>query len=103
LTHYQSAIDILNLQRKGKGHATGGGDDIGDDAEIKNNIVRALIGMVEIWMDPSYDLWQVLLHSNILYFTIDFAASNPMPKKTAKNYWALHFKRTPEMQKLFKC
>jgi len=30
-----------------------------DDAELKSNIVRALVGMVEIWMDPSYDLWCV--------------------------------------------
>ncbi|KAJ7903503.1 hypothetical protein B0H14DRAFT_3851303 [Mycena olivaceomarginata] len=27
-----------------------------DEAELKSNIVRALVGQVEIWMDPSYDL-----------------------------------------------
>ena len=30
-----------------------------DEVETKRSIVRALIGMVEIWMDPSYDLWYV--------------------------------------------
>lgn len=30
-----------------------------DELELKNNIVRALVGQVEIWMDPQYDLWCV--------------------------------------------
>ncbi|KAH9917038.1 uncharacterized protein B0H18DRAFT_1036349 [Fomitopsis serialis] len=56
LEHYQAAVDILNGQLKGKERAT---DPLGtndDEKELKQNIVRALIGMVEIWMDPSYDL-----------------------------------------------
>ncbi|KAI0359859.1 TPR-like protein [Trametes cingulata] len=56
LKHYQAAVDILSAQLKGKERAVdpvGPGDD---EAELKRNIVRALIGMVEIWMDPSYDL-----------------------------------------------
>ncbi|KAI0635934.1 hypothetical protein C8Q77DRAFT_1100465 [Trametes polyzona] len=56
LKHYQAAVDILSGQLKGKERAV---DPVGtsdDEAEIKRNIVRALIGMVEIWMDPSYDL-----------------------------------------------
>jgi hypothetical protein len=56
LQHYQSAIDIFTLQLKGKERAVDDGLD-GDGAELKNYIVRALVGMVEIWMDPSYDLW----------------------------------------------
>jgi hypothetical protein len=30
-----------------------------DELELKSNIVRALVGQVEIWMDPQYDLWYV--------------------------------------------
>jgi len=50
--HYQSA---LAAQNKRKERATGLDSD--SDADIKGRIVRVLIGMVEIWMDPSYDLW----------------------------------------------
>ncbi|KAL0954894.1 hypothetical protein HGRIS_003827 [Hohenbuehelia grisea] len=55
LQYYQSAIDIFTSQLKGKERATG---DLSpeDDAELRSNVVRALIAMVEIWMDPSYDL-----------------------------------------------
>ncbi|KAI9060656.1 TPR-like protein [Trametes sanguinea] len=56
LKHYQAAVDILSGQLKGKERAV---DPVGatdDEADVKRNIVRALIGMVEIWMDPSYDL-----------------------------------------------
>ncbi|KAF8917454.1 hypothetical protein CPB85DRAFT_1285976 [Mucidula mucida] len=53
LQHYQAAIDILTGQLKGKDRAK---DDADDEMEIKANIVRALVGQVEIWMDPSYDL-----------------------------------------------
>ncbi|KAJ8521892.1 hypothetical protein ONZ45_g1439 [Pleurotus djamor] len=55
LRYYQSAIDLFTVQLKGKERANGSrGTD--DDAELKSNTVRALIAMVEIWMDPSYDL-----------------------------------------------
>ncbi|KAF7316819.1 hypothetical protein HMN09_00415000 [Mycena chlorophos] len=54
LKHYQAAIEILMGQWKGKERAEDLPRD--DEAELKNNIVRALIGQVEIWMDPSYDL-----------------------------------------------
>jgi len=40
---------------RSKERATGLDSD--SDADIKGRIVRVLIGMVEIWMDPSYDLW----------------------------------------------
>lgn len=58
LRHYQSAVDLMTIQLKGKERATdaaGAGND--DDADVRRNIVRALVGMVEIWMDPSYELW----------------------------------------------
>lgn len=42
-------------QLKGKERATDGSKN--DEAELKSNIVRAMVGQVEIWMDPSYDLW----------------------------------------------
>ena len=32
-----------------------------DEAELRRNVVRTLIGMVEIWMDPSYDLWYAMI------------------------------------------
>ena len=56
LQHYGAAVNILMGQLKGKDRAL---DDAGrnDEVEIKSNIVRALVGQVEIWMDPSYDLW----------------------------------------------
>ncbi|EDR08558.1 uncharacterized protein LACBIDRAFT_297372 [Laccaria bicolor S238N-H82] len=55
LQHYGAAVTILMGQLKGKDRAL---DDAGrnDEVEIKSNIVRALVGQVEIWMDPSYDL-----------------------------------------------
>ncbi|KAJ7066981.1 hypothetical protein C8F01DRAFT_1119840 [Mycena amicta] len=54
LKHYQAAIEILTVQLKGKERAQDPPSD--DEAELKGYIVRALIGQVEIWMDPSYDL-----------------------------------------------
>ncbi|RDX57294.1 TPR-like protein [Lentinus brumalis] len=56
LRHYQSAIDILSGQLKGKERAVDPAGSNDDEAETRRSIVRALIGMVEIWMDPSYDL-----------------------------------------------
>jgi hypothetical protein len=58
LKHFGAAVDILVQQLKGKDRETAESAR-NDEAEIKGNIVRALIGQVEIWMDPSYDLWQV--------------------------------------------
>jgi len=56
LQHYQAAVNILLVQLKGKDRAD---DENGrnNETELKANVVRALIGQVEIWMDPSYDLW----------------------------------------------
>ncbi|KAI0671745.1 hypothetical protein C8Q78DRAFT_1189558 [Trametes maxima] len=56
LKHYQAAVDTLSTQLKGKERAVNPAATDDDEAEVKRNIVRALIGMVEIWMDPSYDL-----------------------------------------------
>ncbi|KAG6862547.1 hypothetical protein C0995_000095 [Termitomyces sp. Mi166 len=55
LQHFQAAIDILSVQLKGKERATDESSK-NDEAEFRSTIVRALVGQVEIWMDPSYDL-----------------------------------------------
>ncbi|KAJ4477172.1 hypothetical protein J3R30DRAFT_3657685 [Lentinula aciculospora] len=55
LQHYQAAVELLSAQLKANERA--GSNGVNDDEiELKSNIVRALIGQVEIWMDPSYDL-----------------------------------------------
>ena len=46
-------------QLKGKERATNITLANSDEEETKRTIVRALIGQVEIWMDPAYDLWWV--------------------------------------------
>ncbi|KAF6754513.1 hypothetical protein DFP72DRAFT_899288 [Ephemerocybe angulata] len=51
----QCAVNILTAQLKGKDRAMDGNTN-DDELEMKNNVVRALVGQVEIWMDPSYDL-----------------------------------------------
>lgn len=56
LQHYRAAIDIFSAQLKGKERAVKQASNDEVDAELRASIVRALIGMVEIWMDPSYDL-----------------------------------------------
>lgn len=67
LQHYQSAVNVLTIQLKGKERATAEPDSWdADERNLKNSIVRALIGMVEIWMDPSYDLWCVVLDIRVL-------------------------------------
>ncbi|KAF8840186.1 hypothetical protein BDN67DRAFT_968893 [Paxillus ammoniavirescens] len=55
IAHYQAAIDILQMQLKGKSISSGNTED-DNDSEIKSNIIRAYLGMVEIWMDPEHDL-----------------------------------------------
>ena len=57
LRHYQSALDILTALNKGKERATAPNEGSDPDADIIGTTVRVLISMVEIWMDPSYDLW----------------------------------------------
>ena len=60
-------MNILLAQLKGKLRAD---DEVSkkDEAELKTSIVRALVGQVEIWMDPSYDLWWVLSNSSIVLY-----------------------------------
>ncbi|KAI0064767.1 TPR-like protein [Artomyces pyxidatus] len=56
LQHYRAAVDILTAQLKGKVRAPVPVPADSDEQETKRTIVRALIGQVEIWMDPAYDL-----------------------------------------------
>lgn len=56
LQHYSAAVDILFAQLKGKERAMESPSSKNDEQETKTTIVRALIGQVEIWMDPAYDL-----------------------------------------------
>jgi tetratricopeptide (TPR) repeat protein len=56
LKHFSAAVDILMLQLKGKERATDITLANNDEDETKRTIARALIGQVEIWMDPAYDL-----------------------------------------------
>ena len=57
LKHFSTAVEILMPQLKGKERATNMTLRNSDEEETKRTIVRALIGQVEIWMDPAYDLW----------------------------------------------
>lgn len=63
LSHYDAAVNILEekLRDKGKGIAVVPDEKELDEDETKATIVRALIGSVEVWMDPSYDLWYVFV------------------------------------------
>ncbi|KAF8905096.1 hypothetical protein CPB84DRAFT_1814317 [Gymnopilus junonius] len=54
LEHYQAAVNVLLAKLKGKVRADE--EDSKDETELKNSVVRALVGQVEIWMDPQYDL-----------------------------------------------
>jgi hypothetical protein len=57
LKHFAAAVEVLMLQLKGKERATDSTSTKSDEDETRRTIVRALIGQVEIWMDPAYDLW----------------------------------------------
>jgi tetratricopeptide (TPR) repeat protein len=59
---YEASIELLHSQLKGKDRATAtqeenGADD--EERETRSSIVKALVGMVEIWMDPQHELWLV--------------------------------------------
>lgn len=98
LQHYQAAIDILLIQLKGKERAT---DESGknDEAELKTNIVRALVGQVEIWMDPTYDLWyEPFFHIRSKRLTF-LLVSNRMQRKLVKIFSPLLYRQIPEIQK----
>ncbi|KLO17224.1 hypothetical protein SCHPADRAFT_926015 [Schizopora paradoxa] len=59
LKHYEAAVGILHNQLKGKERAdapTDADDSEESEADIRKNIVKVLVAMVEIWMAPTYDL-----------------------------------------------
>jgi hypothetical protein len=55
--HFSAAVDILMLQLKGKERVVDITSTKNDEDEMRRTTVQALIGQVEIWMDPAYDLW----------------------------------------------
>lgn len=75
----------MNAQLKGKERADNSTAPE-DESELRQNIVRALIGMVEIWMDPSYDLWyaplSLLVHCSIYN---NFSSFDPVAEKTCED------------------
>jgi len=57
LEHYEAAAGILHGQLKGKERAGAPLDPSEEsEADIRKNIVKGLVAMVEIWMAPTYDL-----------------------------------------------
>ena len=50
---------LAQLKGKDRAVAAPAASPADDETELKQNVVRALVAMVEIWMDPSYDLWCV--------------------------------------------
>lgn len=95
LQHYQSAVNILSAQLKGKDKATDGSGGE-DELEAKNNIVRALVGQVEIWMDPQYDLWYVeLVVVPTISFLIYCPSFEPEAEKTCEDLLNLALQTDP--------
>lgn len=92
LQHYQAAVNILLGRLKGKDRAIDENSK-NDETEIKSNIVRALVSQVEIWMDPSYDLWYVndLFH-RYPKSIVSMVASIQMQKRIARISCLLHCK-----------
>ena len=60
LSHYMSAIWILRAQLNENGNGSADEDPENEKLELRKNIVRMFAEMVELWMDPRYDLWCVL-------------------------------------------
>ena len=98
LEHYQAAVNILLGQLKGKVRAEDENSK-NDDDEIKSNIIRALIGQVEIWMDPSYDLWYVnesVINIDVLSQVLHMVVLIQTQRKTARIFFPLPCKPIPE-------
>ncbi|TDL16567.1 hypothetical protein BD410DRAFT_795218 [Rickenella mellea] len=55
LKHYQAAVNIMFGQLKGKEPESKVTTEE-NEIDIRRNIVRVLVAMVEIWMAPTYDL-----------------------------------------------
>lgn len=101
LQYYQKAVDLMTSQLKGKERAVAA-SNVEDDAEVRRNIVRALIAMVEIWMDPSYDLWCVILYSrrtSSLKNEIMSSVSIHQQRKHARIFYSSLYKQMQETQK----
>ncbi|PCH42393.1 TPR-like protein [Wolfiporia cocos MD-104 SS10] len=60
-SYYEGAYEVLVVQLKGKERAVDSATSTSDETELKQTIVRTLISMVELYMDPSYDLCSVCI------------------------------------------
>lgn len=87
LKHYEAAAGILHGQLKGKERAGAPLDPSEEsEADIRKNIVKVLVAMVEIWMAPTYDLWCVLFWGSRNLFTYSLPVSTPRQKKHARGF-----------------
>jgi len=97
LQHYQAAVEILFNQLKGKQPIqTISPSHHLDEPEIKASIVRALIGQVEVWMDPSYDLWCVRFICSGHDRSIEKTSFEPEAEKTCEDLLDLALRTDPD-------
>lgn len=95
MQHYESAVSILHGQLKGKVKATGieGGET---ESDIRKNIVRVLVAMVEVWMSPTYDLWCVLLHFYPCLYSCISHSFEPNAESTCESLLQRAFETDPD-------
>jgi hypothetical protein len=102
LSYYRSAVDIFQTQLKGKGkHPSPQGDEE-EESQLRKNIAAALVGMVEIWMDPRYDLWSVETSCLGFAATENGSALTRQRRPAARSYLTLHFKLIRGMWRFYK-
>jgi hypothetical protein len=77
LEHYRAAVDLLSSKLKGKQPMRSIEAQGSEEMETRSTIVRALIGQVEIWMDPTHDLWCASSFTSVIPHT-------PVSIKTGK-------------------
>ncbi len=74
-----------------------------DEAEIKASIVRALVGQVEVWMDPSYDLWYVGPINSTNDHLLKESVLNQKQKKHARTSSILALRTDPDNSEALQC
>jgi hypothetical protein len=62
LQHYPIAVDILVISSKANRRRKFGDEKSVDANEINHNIIYMLVVQVEVWIDPSHNLWHASLH-----------------------------------------
>lgn len=97
LKHYEAAVAILHAQLKGKDRAV---DDVTgeSEADIRKNLVRVLVAMVEIWMSPVYELWYVAKVSlpRCLPIAHKLVSDDPKAEETCDALLTTAFETDPE-------